>query len=181
RESRQVARREAVAEGARDGEAELQVARGEADVAGGGDAGAAAGAGSGQRRYRRQRPALYRAQPLVDAPFGAKRVLRSLEATKLGDVGAGGKGLVAGAAQHQGASVALVRRGLADLRQALVHGEGERVARLRPVEGDDADAVFDFVEQFLAHERPTCRNTRPGTWGPPAHRCRLTALSRARR
>ncbi len=41
----------------------------------------------------------------------------------------------------------------ADFGQAVVHGEGQGVARLRPVEGDAADAVADFVKEFVAHGR----------------------------
>src|SRR3546814_3357960 len=101
----------------------------------------------------------------TDTLFPYTTLFRSrLEAAELGDVGAGGEGLVARPAQHQRPGVALAGGAFADLRQTLVHAEGEGIARLGPVEGDDADAVAQLVEQILAHETilPTCRSTRPG-------------------
>src|SRR3546814_1759060 len=59
----------------------------------------------------------------------AEGVLGRLEAAELGDVGAGGEGLVARPAQHQRPGIALAGGTLADLRQTLVHAEGEQIGR----------------------------------------------------
>ena len=53
----------------------------------------------------------------------------------------GGERLVARAGEDQHLDGAILVRLLADLGDALVHLERECVARLRPVEGDAADAV----------------------------------------
>ena len=39
----------------------------------------------------------------------------------------------------------------ADFGQALVHGESQRIARLRAVEGDPGDIAALVVEQFFGH------------------------------
>jgi hypothetical protein len=38
-------------------------------------------------------------------------------------------------------------RARADLRKPPIHVESQRIPRLRPVEGDPADAVADLIEQ----------------------------------
>src|SRR3546814_17850310 len=101
---------------------------------------------------------LHRAQHLVYALFIAECILCRLEGAELGDVGAGGEGLVARSAQHQRPGVALVGGALANLRQPLVHGKGAGVASPRPVEGDAANTTEQFVEQYRAPETNTCRN-----------------------
>src|SRR5207244_3951603 len=50
--------------------------------------------------------------------------------------------------QDQHFQRAVVVGGVADLRQALVHRERQGIARLRPVEGDAADAALDLVEEI---------------------------------
>ena len=41
--------------------------------------------------------------------------------------------------------------GGADLAQPVVHVEGQRVVRLRPVERDDADGALHLVKQVSCH------------------------------
>jgi hypothetical protein len=43
---------------------------------------------------------------------------------------------------------AVLRHRGADLAQPVVHGEGQRVVRLRPVEGDDAGGALHLVQDF---------------------------------
>ncbi len=62
--------------------------------------------------------------------------------------------LVACAGEDQNLDGAILVRFLADLREPLVHLEGERIARLRPIEGDAADAVAHVEKDvaLLCHE-----------------------------
>src|SRR6185437_16173423 len=100
-QARQVAHREAVAERARDREAEARIGRGDAQVAGRGDAAAAAGAGAADGGDDRHAALLDGADDAVDARLIGERVLRRLEGAELRDVGAGGERLVAGAGDEQ--------------------------------------------------------------------------------
>ena len=75
--------------------------------------------------------------------------LRRLEFAELVDVGARGKGLVAGPAQHQHLDGPIVIGLLANGGEPLVHGEGEGVARLRAVESDPPDAVVAFKNEVV--------------------------------
>ena len=74
--------------------------------------------------------------------------------------GAGGKAFVSGTDISQfesGFATAQdqnLHRGVeagADLAQPLVHRKGHGVARLRPVEGDEADPLAHFEEDVVAH------------------------------
>src|SRR5207244_3815033 len=90
----------------------------------------------------------------VDARLVVERVLLLVEGAELRDVGAGGERLVAGAGDEQRAHRAVLVRLVADLGEALVHRERQRVPRLRAIEGDVADAVAKFVEQFFHRAFP---------------------------
>ena len=104
-------------------------------------AGAAAGADAGDRRDGRHAALLQHAEHAVVARLVVDRVLRRRERAELVDVRSRGERLVARAGEDQDLDGAILVRLLADLGDALVHLERERVARLRPVEGDAADAV----------------------------------------
>ena len=52
-------------------------------------------------------------------------------------------------AQHQHLDRGIAVGAFADLGQPLVHLEREGVARLRPVEGDPADAVIDGKQEVV--------------------------------
>ena len=101
------------------------------------------------RRDPRHAAALERVHHPVDARLVVERVLLLVEGAELRDVGAGGERLVAGAGDQDRLHRAVAVGVAADLGQALVHGEGEGVPRLRPVEGDVRDAVAHFVQEFV--------------------------------
>ena len=88
-------------------------------------------------------------QDSVDTRFIVERVLRRGEGSELIDIGARCEGLVAGALQHQHLERAIAVGLVADFRQPFVHRESERVARLRAIERDPADAAAHFVEDVL--------------------------------
>ena len=104
-------------------------------------AGAAAGADARDRRDGRHAALFQHAEHAVVARLVVDRVLRRREGAELVDVGSRGESLVARAGEDQHLDGAILVRFLADLGNALVHLEREGVARLRPVEGDAADAV----------------------------------------
>ena len=161
----------AVAERLGDGETDARV-RG-ADAARGrrdplrrghrGDGGAPAGAGAGDGGDRGLGAFLDGGQHAVHPRLVGEGVLGGAEVPELRDVGPGGEGAVAGAGHHQGAH-AVVRGDLAaEGGEPLVHGEGEGVPRLRPVQRGEADAVADLVQQlFHACLLPVPRQRRGG-------------------
>src|SRR5206468_1241668 len=111
----------------------------------------ATGAETGDRGDRGHAAALDGIEDAIHLALVGDAVLATLELLELGDVGAGGKGLVAGAGDHQRLDLAGLGHSAADLGHALVHGESERIACLRAVEGDPADVAALVVEQFLGH------------------------------
>jgi hypothetical protein len=118
--------------------------------------GPAAGGRAGDRRDGRLRAFLERGQHAVDAFLIGQRGLRRAEFGELGDVGTGGEGLLPGAGDDDGAQRTVLAGREGDLPQPLIHREGQRVARLRPVQRDEADAVADLVEQLVHGGLPWC-------------------------
>src|SRR5262245_59258548 len=110
-----------------------------------------AGAEAGDGRDGRHGAALDGIQRAVHLALVGYAILAILEVPELGDVGAGGKGLVAGAGYDQDLGLAGAPDAAADLGHPFIHRESERIARLRPIEGDPADMVALVVEQFLGH------------------------------
>ena len=135
------------------GKPNFAVCGADAQVAAGRDARAAAGAGAGDRGDRRHPAALEVAENPVDAGLVLERVLRRLEGAELRDVGAGRERLVAGAGEDHDLDRGIVVHLAADLGHALVHREGERIARLRPVEGDAGNPVADLIEEIGVYRR----------------------------
>jgi hypothetical protein len=76
-------------------------------------------------------------------------VLRRRKSAELIDVRTRGEGLVAGALQHQHFERPIAIGLVADFGKPLIHREGERVARLRAIERDPADAVAPFEEDVV--------------------------------
>ena len=69
---------------------------------------------------------------------------------ELADVGAGYKRLVASAGQHHNADVGAVAQGDQGLAEPVPHLQRHRIALVRMVEGDDADAISRMGRQDLA-------------------------------
>ena len=165
------------------GKPNSRVRRRDAQVAGGGDAGAAARAGAGDRGDRRHRAGLDRGQharrcaprrPARPRPSRKSRNwVMSVPAAK-----ARSPAPVTISALHRAVRGELA----ADLGEALVHGEGERVARLRPVQRDGGRSRRGLDQEFgrrrlpspllHARHRPslTCRSNRRAPSAPAARR-----------
>ena len=149
--------REAVAEGAGDGDPEASAGRGDADVAGGGDREATTGAGAPHRRYGRDPDLHQGADPALHPLLVGDRVLLGPELLELADVGAGDEGLIARAGQDQAAERVVGIRLPCDLAQPVVHREGHRVPGLGPVEGQPEDVTPAILDQvrYLSSDRCT--------------------------
>src|SRR5207247_9961457 len=74
---------------------------------------------------------------------------------KLMDVRARGKRLFALARQNQGPERPVGVGRVADFLEALVHREGERVSRLRPIEGYAADSIVHLVQKVVSGRVPS--------------------------
>ena len=112
-----------------------------AQVAAGGNARSAAGARAGDRGDGGHTALFDRRQHAIEPAFVFHRVLRRFESAELVDVGARREGLVAGPLKDQNLDRAILAGLLADLREPLVHLEGEGIARLRAIERGTPDAV----------------------------------------
>ena len=162
--SRQRRGRQHVAERAGDREAEAHIVRAKADVAIGGDAGAPARARArdgGDQRHgaSSDHGAAGRCVRLVlQALFGR------LEDAELRDVGACRERLAAGAGQHQRPDRPARLDAGADLGELVVHVERQRIARLGPVQGDEADIAPHLIEQFVADLSGFRSAARFGGW-----------------
>jgi len=121
----------------------------DAQIAAGGNTGAAAGASAGNGGNRRHAALFELGEHAVDARFIFKRVLRRGEGAELIDIGAGRECLVAGALQHQHLDRTVAIGLVADFRKPLIHRKRKRIARLRTIERDAADAVAQLVENVL--------------------------------
>jgi hypothetical protein len=132
---------ERVAQRARDREAEARIRRADPQVAHRGNGRAAPGAGAGDGSDRGLSTILDGGENPVDLALVGQGLLGGAELGELADVGAGGEGFLAGAGDDDGAHRIVVVRLGAELRQPLVHREGQRVARLRAVQRDADDAV----------------------------------------
>src|SRR5690606_10365994 len=82
---------------------------------------------------------------------GAAR--RDLQARLRGllEIHARAEGLVAGGRQDGDLQVRIGLEALETLADPLPHGGAERIAPLRPVDGDDGDAATRLVEYCLFH------------------------------
>src|SRR5690606_19143633 len=148
------------------------------EIAGCGDRCAATGTGTGNGGYRRYPAALHRAQDIVHSLFIIQRVVGRPECAELGYVGTGGERPPARARNDEDIGTVVPARRGTDLRQTLIHREGQRVAGFRPVEDDVSDA-FSYLEQEVSRRAValrhrgchavTCRKIRPGTSLQPGH------------
>ena len=124
-----------------DGHAEAHVGTRHAQVAAQGEGRATTGAGAADHRDGRFGHAF---QSLTHSGCCCARTSgrrRGGERVELGDVGAGDKGAVAGTAQHQHRDAVVGVDVLAAGIQALVHRPGQRVARVRAIEGEKGDGA----------------------------------------
>src|SRR5262249_49803653 len=94
--------------------AELCSGRGDAEVAGAGDGDAAAGAEARHRGDGRNRTALDDLERRIHLALVPDAVLARREVAELGDVRAGGEGLVARAGDHDHLGLAGLRNSVAD-------------------------------------------------------------------
>jgi hypothetical protein len=126
-EPRDVADRQTVSQGARDGRAEAGARRGDPEIAGGRDDQSAhrRAVDDGEGGHGQMLDLGY---PRLDPPFVGDAVFARIEGGEFADVGAGDEGSAA-AAKHRGAQSR--RRGdrSAGVREFVVHGESHRVAR----------------------------------------------------
>ena len=128
-----VRHRQAVAEGARDGESVPRGRRSDAQVAACGDGSAGAGARAVDRSDGRHAHGLERAHEPISSRLVVQGVLLGLERSKLRDVGAGHKGLPAGPGQDRRTCRAVGVDVVTGLLQAL--RTCSRSARCAPVGG----------------------------------------------
>src|SRR5262249_28265622 len=77
------------------------------------------------------------------------RMLGRLEGAELIDVGPRGEGLVAGTLEYENLDQAVLIGLLADLRESLVHREGEGIARLRTVECGAPNPVLHVEQEVI--------------------------------
>src|SRR5437588_1565031 len=149
--------REAVAEGARDGNAEPGAGRADPEVAGAGDGEPAACAGAADGGDGGDADTTEGADLALHPLLVLDRILLRLEALELRDVGPGDEGLVPGAGQHHAAQGVVLVGFARDLTEPVVHGEGHRIARLRPVEGQPEDVPPALLDQlgYLSCDRCT--------------------------
>src|SRR5205085_3456027 len=177
---RDVGHRQAITERARDRKADPGCLGADTDIAARGDPGSAAGAGAGNGGDGRYPDLLQRAQHAVDPRFVVERILRGLEGAELRDVGAGRKCLVAGAGQDHRLDRAVGVGVLANLGHLLVHRKRQRVARLRPIEGDAGDAVRNGIDQIFTRTYRGVHGALFLLWSHPAllleHDLRANAL-----
>ena len=183
-EARVVLHRQAVADRARDRQAEARGGRADAQVAGGRQREPAAHREAVDQRDRRLAHALQPADDAVDRALVLEPVLGRGELEELADVGAGHERLLAGAAQHEHAHVVVGVGPLAARVQLLVHREGHRVVRLGPVEGHPrgrpAALPLDAHSASISSaEKPASRSTSavcsPSSGAVPADRARRAA------
>ena len=151
------------------GNAELAVVGGKANVCQHCDLHAAAeaeAADAGNRRLRvtRQQRALRLAPFRIF--FRGRRIVAGL--FELADIGARDKSLVAGADQDHHANVGIVAQLDQRMAQALPHFERHGVALVGIVEGDDADAIADALQDLAVGMG--CF----GAFGDVEHRLRLS-------
>ncbi|MNL42774.1 hypothetical protein D3C87_1652520 [compost metagenome] len=78
--------------------------------------------------------------------------LISAYAWKLADIGTGGKGLFAGAAQHHATHAGVSGQLGHDVTQVLPHGQGQGVHFSRVAEGDDGNGVLPFDKDGGLHD-----------------------------
>ena len=131
------------------GNAELAVVGSEANVCQHCDLHAAAEAEAADAGNRRLRVAREQ-RTLRLAPlrifFRGRRIVAGL--FELADIGARDEGLVAGADQDHDANVGIVAQFDQRVAQALPHFERHRIALVGIVEGDDADAIADALQDL---------------------------------
>jgi hypothetical protein len=132
----------------RDRKSEFRDPGSNAKVTARGDPGAPASANAVDRRNRRHLALFERAQHAIDPCLVVDGILRGVECAKLIDVGAGRECLVACAGEDQHLEGTITGRGFAYRCKPFIHVEGQRISRLRPVEGDPADAIADLVKQM---------------------------------
>ena len=109
------------------------------------------------------RQTLERAEDLVHEALVSKGVLRAGEVPELGDIGAGGEGLLTGAGNDENLDPFVRLDPSAQVDEALIHREGQGVSCLWPVEDDAGDAGIVGFEQDLvggAHAGFPCRTGR---------------------
>ena len=186
-----VLHREAVADRARDREAEARRRRADAQVAGGGEREAGAHREAVDERDGRLAHGLEPPDDAVDRRLVGERVGAGLvEVGELADVGAGHERLLARAAEDEHADVVVGVGGLAGGEELLVHRERHRVVRLGPVERDPQGRPAALGED-LAHGRPRCppragsrrcagRAAAPAAAPRPACRDSFTGMPSAR-
>jgi hypothetical protein len=146
--------RQAVAERAGDGRAEPRVRGGDAQVTGGGDAEATTyretlDLGDDRFSYGGEP----RHAPVAVALVG-DAVCGRREHLELTDVGAGHEGPAPGPAQHEHPHGVVRVHHVACLLEAFVHAPGERVARLRAVEGQGDNGTVAGDEDLAGIHGP---------------------------
>ena len=144
-----ICHRQAIAQRARDRKSEPGVAGGNPQIACGGDTGTATRACARDGRDCRHRAAFDIAENLIELCFIGNRIISAGERAELRDVSSGGEGLLAGAGDNKRPNCAGRTR---DLRQPLIHAEGQGVAGRRAVQRDDADGAGDVIQQFVIHD-----------------------------
>jgi hypothetical protein len=140
--------RQAVAQRARDRQAELRVGRAEAQVARRGDRQPRADRVALDDRDRRLAQAVEPADVAVDVGLVLDARLAAVEVEELADVGARDERATAGAAQDEDADCVVGVDLVAVVVKRLVHRERHRVARVRAVERDDRGGAAALVEQL---------------------------------
>ena len=131
------------------GNAELAVVGGNANIRQHCDLHAAAEAEAADAGNRRLRVARHQRTLRLAAFrifFRGRRIVAGL--FELADIGARDESLVAGADQDHDANVGIVAQFDQRVAQALPHFERHRVALVGIVEGDDADAIADALQDL---------------------------------
>src|SRR3954451_16762784 len=166
REPRVAGHRQAVAQRARDRQAELRLRRAHAQVARRGDRQPGADRVALDLRDRRLAQAVEAAEVAVDARLVLDAGLARVEVEELADVGARDERAAARAAQDEHADVVVCVDLVAVRVQRLVHRERHRVARVRAVERDDRHGPAPLVEELrLVGHGPCGRRSARGGGG----------------
>src|SRR6185503_3065476 len=133
----------------RDGKAELEVAGGEPQIAGGGNGRGPARADAGDGGDGGHRARLDLLEHPLHARLVGEAVCRpGLKVAKERDVRPGAERAPAGTRNNEGPERAVGADAGADLAETVVHLEGQRIVCRRPVERNDADGPLDLPEQL---------------------------------